>query len=409
VSLTITPAEIVEKAEASGRPGLLAKAPEWDRIQLGDVARVVNGAPFPSAGFNSDGRGMPLIRIRDVTLGNTQTWFDGAWEPQHLVRHGDVLVGMDGDFRVERWRGDDALLNQRVCRIDIGESKYDARFLSLVLQGYLDAIWQETSSVTVKHLSSRTIAAVPLPCPSLDEQRHLVNLLEDHLSRLGAARKLIATSLRRLRALRVSLLADLHVGIPAAMGELAVDAGYGTSEKCVPDGPGPAVVRIPNLVDGQIDLTDEKRIASPDADVAPYQLEPGDLLIVRTNGSVDLIGRSAVVQDGVDAAFASYLIRYQLDPDRVDPRWAHAMLSSPAVRARIETLAVPARASTTSASRNSMPCCSRFPVSTRRPTGCATFLKSTIGSAECAPHSRRRSRAARGYAAPSSLPPSPVV
>lgn len=123
------------------------------------------------------------------------------------------------------------------------------------------------------------------------------------------------------------------------MGELAVDAGYGTSEKCIPEGPGPAVVRIPNLVDGQIDLTHEKRIASLDADVARYQLEPGDLLIVRTNGSVDLIGRSAVVQAGVDAAFASYLIRYQLNPDRVDPRWAQAMLSSPAVRARIETLA----------------------------------------------------------------------
>ena len=68
-------------------------------------------------------------------------------------------------------------------------------------------------------------------------------------------------------------------------------------------------------------------------------LDEGDLLIVRTNGSIDLIGRSAVVQDGVDAAFASYLIRYQVRRDLVRPQWIQAMLSAPQMRRRMESLA----------------------------------------------------------------------
>lgn len=206
MSLGITPAEIVAKAEASGAAGLLARAAHWERVELGQVAAVVNGAAFPSTGFNPDGRGMPLIRIRDVGAESSGTWFDGAWEHKHLVRNGDILIGMDGDFRVARWRGGDALLNQRVCRIDVDETRYLSGFLVLALQGYLDAIWAETSSITVKHLSSRSVAAIPLPAPPLDEQRRIAEILEDHLSRLDSASRAIEDSLLRLKALRDSSL-----------------------------------------------------------------------------------------------------------------------------------------------------------------------------------------------------------
>ena len=230
MSLTITPTEIVEKAEVSGHPGLLAKAPTWDRILLGDVARIVNGAAFPSANFNSDGRGLPLIRIRDVNTGETKTSFDGEWEPQHLVRRGDILIGMDGDFRVAHWSGGDSLLNQRVCRLEVDDAQYNPRFLTLALQGYLDAIWHETSSVTVKHLSSRSVAAIPLPKPSLNEQRRIVDLLEDHLSRLDAADNEFRRSLTKLRKLREAGLQSAITGaMPGSSTRTIGDLGTVTS------------------------------------------------------------------------------------------------------------------------------------------------------------------------------------
>lgn len=311
---------------------------------LGEVARVVNGAAFSSRLFNVVGRGLPLIRIRDVGADNSSTWYEGSFDQVYEVNRDDILVGMDGDFRAARWRGPRGLLNQRVCRLDVNEDVYDSRFLVLVLQGYLDAIWKHTSSVTVKHLSSRSVAAIPLPRPELHEQRRIVEILEDHLSRLDAAASGLRLAKRRLRLMAASAIsaigneaAETAGGVP--LGSLAIASGYGTSAKCVTKGAGPAVVRIPNLIEGTIDLSDEKRVQDGSLDVSGLMLDPGDLLFVRTNGSRDLIGRTGVVQEGVRAAFASYLIRYKLDVARLRPQWVHLMMQTPATRRLMESLA----------------------------------------------------------------------
>ena len=125
----------------------------------------------------------------------------------------------------------------------------------------------------------------------------------------------------------------------ASLADIAIEARYGTSAKCVANGPGVAVVRIPNLVGGSIDLTDEKRVQDSALDTSGAMLEAGDLLVVRTNGSKDLIGRTAVVQVGVDAAFASYLIRYRLDPEKVSPFWVRLMFEAPSTREALESMA----------------------------------------------------------------------
>lgn len=213
MTLVVTPEDIVGRAEESGAPGLLAKAQHWQRVPLGDVAKVVNGAPFSSRLFNNTGRGLPLVRIRDVARGTTDTFYDGPYDDVHLVRAGDLLVGMDGDFRVAVWRSSNALLNQRVCRIEVTRPDiYDAAFMRHVLQGYLDAIWAETSAVTVKHLSSKTLSRIPLPLPPLDEQQRVVAVLEDHLSRLDVAAASLTRAETLSRALRLTLANDVSAG-----------------------------------------------------------------------------------------------------------------------------------------------------------------------------------------------------
>lgn len=187
MTLVLSPSEIISKLEKIGELGLLGKAPNWSRHLLGELINVQNGAPFSSDKFNREGIGMPLIRIRDIGASETSTYFDGEYDPAYVVRAGDLLVGMDGDFRCARWTSRDALLNQRVCRLKVTSTDLDERFLFLVLQGYLEVIWKETSATTVKHLSSKSIQEIPIPLPSLEEQHKIVELLEDHLSRLNAA------------------------------------------------------------------------------------------------------------------------------------------------------------------------------------------------------------------------------
>ncbi|MGB3966766.1 MAG: restriction endonuclease subunit S [Planctomycetota bacterium] len=107
----------------------------------------------------------------------------------------------------------------------------------------------------------------------------------------------------------------------ACASSLFWDGGYGTSGKCTLEGKGPAVLRIPNVQDQRVDLMDLKFAVDPDALADDGVVEPGDFLFIRTNGSVNLIGRGAVVVDNPrrECHFASYLIRLRLV--RVEPLW----------------------------------------------------------------------------------------
>ena len=302
MTLRVTPAEIVAKADAIGHPGLLAKAPDWSRVRLGEVARVVNGAAYKSSHFNVDGHGRPLIRIRDVGADKPSTWYDGPWEKTHLVERNDILVGMDGDFRAARWRSEDGLLNQRVCRIDVDSALYDDRFLLLALQGYLDAIWAATSSTTVKHLSSRSVADIPLPRPDLDEQRRIVDILEDHLSRLDAAETGCGASELRLKALRQSMwmrsfrpeavldqnpLVPLLDVVTIANGQTPKGLGDLLTQECGADSVPFFKVGDMNLSDGRYMDASRSFIARDHARSLRLHLRPpGTVLIPKRGGAI---------------------------------------------------------------------------------------------------------------------------
>ena len=111
---------------------------------------------------------------------------------------------------------------------------------------------------------------------------------------------------------------------------LSWDSGYGTSEKCSYESTGLPILRIPNVVKGQLSFENIKR-AGADAKINPLEtVAPGDLLIIRTNGSKPLIGRAAVVFDFLSQPthFASYLIRFRLVNEQMLLRWISATWNS---------------------------------------------------------------------------------
>lgn len=198
MALTVPVAEIVENSKNP----LLGKHESWERVLLGDIATIQNGFPFKSSQFTKDG-GMPLIRIRDVGADNTDTNYVGDYEQAFVVEAGDFLIGMDGDFNCARWRGSKGLLNQRVCRVTLKSDIYHPKLLDYVLPGYLKAINEMTSSVTVKHLSSKSIAEIPLPLPPKDQQKRIVAEIEKQFSRLDeavAGLKRVKANLKRYKA-----------------------------------------------------------------------------------------------------------------------------------------------------------------------------------------------------------------
>ena len=322
---------------------ILGIAAHWTRIALEDVAVILNGYPWKSSGFNAD-IGEPVIRIRDVTAGQTQTRYRGDVVKGYWIENGDFLVGMDGDFNCRTWLGGRALLNQRVCRISPDERHYLKPFLSYALPGYLKLINDETHSITVKHLSSRTLGEIPLPLPPLPEQRRIVAKIDsltgksrrardhlDHIPRLVEKYKQAILA----AAFRGDLTREWREGRSLAatrsvlLGEVAEGFNYGSAAKSAKQGRVP-VLRMGNIQDGKLDWTD--LVFTDDAaEIAKYRLKNGDVLFNRTN-SPALVGKTALFTGKREAIYAGYLIKVRCKPQLL-PAFLTYCLNAPNGRA----------------------------------------------------------------------------
>lgn len=142
---------------------------------LPEVCTIQYGFPFDSAKF-SDSDGMPLIRIRDVVRGYSETYTTEEYKSEYIVHENDLLIGMDGEFNIAKWGKTPALLNQRVCRLAPKDS-IDKDYLFYFMPVALKRIEEKTPFVTVKHLSAKELNKIEIPVLSLEEQRKIAETL----------------------------------------------------------------------------------------------------------------------------------------------------------------------------------------------------------------------------------------
>ena len=147
----------------------------WEWARFTQVVPVQYGFAADSQMFDPNAP-IGLIRIRDVNSGDlfhTTTGYKGGYSNEYVIKTGDDLIGMDGEFRCRRWRGQNALLNQRVCCLRYLPDTLDRDFVSYAINWYLDEIWKSTSKTTVKHLSAKALDGMLFAIPPLEEQKRI--------------------------------------------------------------------------------------------------------------------------------------------------------------------------------------------------------------------------------------------
>ena len=179
---------------------------DWEIKKLKEVLKIQNGYAFDAKLFTIE-EGTPLIRIRDIKVGvKTVTNFKGKYDKKYEVNAGDFLIGMDGDFGCYEWKGDTALLNQRVCRLQEFSSKLYPRFLFYGINKYLKAIEEVTAFATVKHISSKQIENIEIPLPPFPEQQRIVAILDDAFTKIEKAKANAEQNLKNAKELFESYL-----------------------------------------------------------------------------------------------------------------------------------------------------------------------------------------------------------
>lgn len=141
-----------------------AKPSNWIKADIYSIANIIYGAPFASKLFNTEGLGNPIIRIRDLKKQTFVTYTTEIHPKGHLIQPGDIVVGMDGEFRPYIWGNSEAWLNQRVC---IFESKLpsDKAFMLYTIKPLLNVIEQTQVATTVIHIGKKDYDAFEIVLP----------------------------------------------------------------------------------------------------------------------------------------------------------------------------------------------------------------------------------------------------
>lgn len=203
----------------------------------------------------------------------------------------------------------------------------------------------------------RDIRNYVIPLAPLNEQKRIAEKLDSLLARVDSCQSHLERVPQILKRFRQSVLAAAMSGRLTevwreekgvdgewenySLGDLLIDIRYGTAKKSVYElENGTPVLRIPNVVNGKVDASDLKFSHFDKKEIETLSLKADDLLLIRSNGSIELVGKVAIVDEEFEGyLYAGYLIRLRFDKKKANPRYISHYLSSPAIRRHIEITA----------------------------------------------------------------------
>ena len=192
----------------------------------------------------------------------------------------------------------------------------------------------------------------PTPVPPLAEQQRIVDRIESLFAKLDEAKEKAQAVVDSFETRKAAILHKAFTGELTAkwreehgvgmeswekkrLSDVVTEFKYGTSEKSDYNNKGIPVLRIPNIGDNGIDLSDIKYLNHRNVD-SESQIHEGDILIIRSNGSRDLVGKAVLVPElGCEYAYASFLIRAKPNHSIINAHYLTIFLNSTDARGQM--------------------------------------------------------------------------
>ena len=246
--------------------------------------------------------------------------------------------------------GIDATTNQ-ACAVGTPiEGITSSIFLYYFLLNEKNAFIKKGKGGAQPNISQTVIKEHPLCLPPYVEQKIIAEKLDTLLAQVDSTKARLEQIPQILKRFRQAVLAavvngksvntDTDENTLTTLGNIAKNIKYGTSKKCSETQGSTAVLRIPNIGPGYIINSNLKYADFDQKELVTLTLKEGDLLLIRSNGSVDLVGKVAVISENdTEYLYAGYLIRVRLNKERAAPKYISYCLQSPQLRQVIENIA----------------------------------------------------------------------
>lgn len=304
---------------------------DWKVKKMSDVVIWGSGGtPKATEATYYENGTIPWLIIGDLNDGVVNTSASKITElglknsSAKLIPPGTLLVAMYGSIGKLGITGMECCTNQAIAfakELRGVTTKYIFYYLALMKSKLISM----GKGGTQKNISQAVLKSLDVVVPPLSQQECIVARIEELLSQLDANVSELKTAKERLKVYRQAVLKEAFEGTLTKSEKLGYSIletyiekpRYGTSKKCdySKSNGSIAVYRIPNIDHriGQISHQDIKYAEFSEAELAGLELDCGDILIIRSNGSASLVGRAALVkQIDTGGTFAGYLMRLRI-------------------------------------------------------------------------------------------------
>jgi type I restriction enzyme S subunit len=324
---------------------------------LGDIGDFTRGRRFTKEDVVDDG--LPCIHYGEIYT-RYGTWAQSAAshvrrdlkDQLRFARHGDVVFAGVGETvedvgKAVAWLGTDEVAFHDDC-FALRHQQYP-KYIAYAMQTS-DFHAQKNKHVArakVKRISAESLAKIRIPVPPLPVQQEIARVLdrfaeleatleEDLKAEADARRKQYAHYRDLLLSFAPPPLRQADVRwVP--MSELLREPLV--NGRSVPDGVGYPVLRLTALHGAVVDTKYRKLGAWDDQAGTRYKIEAGDLLVVRGNGSKNLLARACMVEHTEEVAFPDTMIRVRPNLNIISQRFMFHVWESRWTRNILEQVA----------------------------------------------------------------------
>lgn len=334
---TIAPLAATNNLVRSDMPAWLKRS-EWKRLQFGEFAESINVRVEPADASEEIYVGLDDLDSGDLHL---RRWGKGSDVIGTKLRFckGDIIFGRRRAYQRKLVVADfDGICSAHALVVRAKPNFAIPEFLPFLMIS--DKFMNRAVEISVGSLSPTinwtTLKVEGFDLPPLDQQRRIAEILwagDESLNRWLT----VKSSIQDVRRSSATGFVASHLANITPLGDLLEEVQYGSSSKGILE-PAPGLLpllRIPNVIGGKINTTELQWI-EPGEQNESLRLSNGDVLIVRTNGNPDYVGRTAVYERQPDpCGFASYLIKLRPNQNRLLPAFLHEMLQTDLLRAGI--------------------------------------------------------------------------
>ena len=122
------------------------------------------------------------------------------------------------------------------------------------------------------------------------------------------------------------------------LAELGPEFQNGESSRGTPGGSKIVVLRLADISKGAVSLSDTRSVELPESSIEKYRLSKNDLLVIRVNGSAEIVGRLVLCESDLEAIYCDHFIRARVTETSIAPRYLRMTGDSLLVRQQIQSL-----------------------------------------------------------------------